>query len=656
MTRPRRILALVAVATIATGCFGGASSPTSPSPSATAAPTGGGTVSSPPTATPSQSYGSSAALGAWVTAGAIPLEAGIRLVPMKGGAFALTSGWTDEPNRAAFWDATTSTWREVTGLNKGRSAFALAPLTDGRVLVAGGENDVRAAYSSAYAFDPTSAAWTKVGLLGTARFEPAAAVLRDGRVLVAGGRYSAGEAERLLMAAPTRTAGVVPGTPTRFADVDVPPYGIALATAELFDPTTGTWSATGNLRRAVSGAVATTLADGRVLVVGASSCEIYDPATGRFATVGSVPTFDRAALARLLPGAVLGPYAGDRPDLLFSIGALVPLDDGGAVLIGHAEEWKHEADVTRSFRFDPRSEKWTEIGRTFVSGWDSGREHELSLPGVPNLDGAAVATLPGNRLLIAGGNGVVVATDNGHLRPTAAVLVYDASTDTWSDGPAMPEARTGAVAVTLSDGSILVVGGSHDDASGDWVDVREATRFVPSIEPPRPEPTPTPVPTPVPTPTPDSVTGWPTIGRGALTMTGRFPSPDYQTSRGRLRLRVAIDGLRPNAQIKFVAAARWRILWVCGVEPEPCGDAGCAFLMWRWSTGTSRANARVHATDDGSAVATMTLAAVPPEPSCPADRTARWGTFGETWSRIRVSAPGLFLTLTPPRLEWQDTV
>jgi len=61
------------------------------------------------------------------------------------------------------------------------------------------------------------------------------------------------------------------------------------ATAELYDPTTGTWEFTGNLSLERSLHTATLLSDGRVIVAGGadnsrfgfvSHIEIYDPATG----------------------------------------------------------------------------------------------------------------------------------------------------------------------------------------------------------------------------------------------------------------------------------------------------------------------------------------------------------------------------------------
>ena len=326
--------------------------------------------------------------------------------------------------------------------SKVRTEFALVALQDGRALVIGGRNTTNESFSSAWAFDPGTEHWSKVGLMDTARAAPSVAVLPDGRVLVAGGYFAykpnfGGRSEPLIGLAafrPQRT--VEPRSPTPLADVDVPPGGRAMATAELFDPRTGTWSSTGSMRYARAGAAATTLSDGRVLVVGATtetgslpvevdgralgSAEIYDPATGRFTRAGDLPAtgLDPPAWARDGLGGEVG-----------RVGDLAALEDGGAVLIGHTEWMKHFGDLSTSYRFDAKRKTWSEIGRPWAEVWDNGpRERRWSSSG-SDLAGATVVTLVDGRILVAGGGGML---SESRTPVVATARAYGPSADAWS--------------------------------------------------------------------------------------------------------------------------------------------------------------------------------------------------------------------------------
>lgn len=139
---------------------------------------------------------------------------------------------------------------------------SMALLRDGRVLIVNGSAE-GAGERSAMVYDPVADRFNEVGTPLQSRGRPFLVTLADGRVLVGGG-----------------VSGAEPNT--------------ALATTELFDPTTGTFSPVGSMTGPRSfGLSATLLADGRVLVVGGgpkvgTSAELYDPATETFSPTGSM--------------------------------------------------------------------------------------------------------------------------------------------------------------------------------------------------------------------------------------------------------------------------------------------------------------------------------------------------------------------------------
>src|SRR5256714_7432967 len=109
-----------------------------------------------------------------------------------------------------------------------------------KVMVIGADNRKGAAavLNSAELYDPASGSWSPTANnLATRRRYHTATLLADGRVLVAGG-YN-------------QDSG-----------------GMALGTAGLYDPTTGVWSATGNLATAPRNHTANLLPNGKGLVVG----------------------------------------------------------------------------------------------------------------------------------------------------------------------------------------------------------------------------------------------------------------------------------------------------------------------------------------------------------------------------------------------------
>lgn len=487
----RRLAAVVLSALLVAACRGtlpspppttgpalGTTAPVAASPSAVAAPQASQPVIDPTAVPPAEP-------AAWVEAGELPLVPyDLSVVPLAdGGAIAIGSAWTDDSSHpAAFrWTPGTAAWEEIEPLNKARSQFGATLLRDGRVLVAGGLNDAGQSFSSAYTFDPErpSAGWSKVGLLDTARTGPSIAALPDGRVLVAGGYF---RRESTGLASPMRGLASPRGTPPwevtparRGAlDVDVPPYGYALATAELFDPDTGEWTPTGSLNYARAGAPAVTLSDGRVLIAGTgddvldevapeawTTAEIYDPASGTFALAGSLPALDQNRLRDLgvdLRDSYLDP---GRP------GQLVALPDGGALLVGRNHWAKHHADVLQSIRFDPARLSWQETGSPCAGvGYNDSAGMHRTPP--PCLIGGFVAGLDGGRVLSAGRG----PSSELPSEPRAAAI-YDPAADAWLEQPSLPDEYAPGIAVGLTDGTALVVGGRQDR------DTADTLRFVP---------------------------------------------------------------------------------------------------------------------------------------------------------------------------------
>src|SRR5439155_442269 len=109
-------------------------------------------------------------------------------------------------------------------------------MSDGKVLVAGGTESVFGddGISSAEFYDPATGTWASTGSLATNRAFHTATLLPNGMVLVTGGF--------------SRLHSDIPGT----------------VSAELYDPKSGTWKATGSLAHGRYFHTATLLPNGKV--------------------------------------------------------------------------------------------------------------------------------------------------------------------------------------------------------------------------------------------------------------------------------------------------------------------------------------------------------------------------------------------------------
>jgi hypothetical protein len=218
---------------------------------------------------------------------------------LKSGKVLIVGGWTgryDLRGSAEIYDPAANTFTPTGNLVIERAGSTATLLADGRVLVAGGEDRQENAIASAEIYDPATGKFSATGSMANPRGAHTATAQKDGRVLVVGGGSGHYPSQNVYRS------------------------------AELFDPVTGKFSSAGQMSVGRHKHAAILLRSGRVLILGGSdnrdwhgeyaSAEIYDPASGTFAVTGAMNTsrFKLPAAVALLPsGRVLvaggGPFA-----------------------------------------------------------------------------------------------------------------------------------------------------------------------------------------------------------------------------------------------------------------------------------------------------------------------------------------------------------
>lgn len=329
-------------------------------------------------------------------------------------------------------------WVPTGSMTSPRSDFAAVLLSDGKVLVAGGENYLDNSISTAELYDPSTGSWSPVGSLLTPTEFGAAARLPDGDVLLAGG-YDV-----------SQTGGGA---------------GL-LSSAELYDPATGTWSPTGSMDAASDGLTATLLDNGQVLVTGfdGSNPELYNPASGTWSQTGPLPVpGNYEQVAELHNGNVLLTNGPNGASALYdpstgtwsatgslatahNAGSITVLPDGDVLIVGGVTDGG--TGIASAEIYNPAKGTWSPTGSLPEGRWFQ-----------------SAALLPDGAVVLAGG-----CADDCDRGGSAKSYLYEDGY--WVETGSLVSSLVGQSAVVLPDGNVLLMGGDSN-GSGDASTVAE---------------------------------------------------------------------------------------------------------------------------------------------------------------------------------------
>ena len=302
-------------------------------------------------------------------------------------------------------------------LKTGRVTHAATLLASGQVLITGGFSTAvfpSPALNTAELYDPTTNAFTALaGTMRSVRNNYTATRLLDGRVLLTGGQNNND--------------------------------GDGVSSAELYDPTTKTFTAVAaTMTSPRGGHAAALLADGKVLLMGGfnnssvalNSAEVFDPATLTFKALAST-------------------MASRRADL-----RAISLPDGKVLLAGGGSS---NIAFNSAELYDPTTQTFTAISATMGSPREA---HAMSL-------------LPNGLVLITGGGTIGTAFPATSVFLDTAEL-YDPGTQTFTAAATrMTSPRGGHTQTLLVSGAILLTGGGNVTSSSSFVVLGSAEVYGP---------------------------------------------------------------------------------------------------------------------------------------------------------------------------------
>ncbi len=350
-----------------------------------------------------------------------------------GGQFAgLSNGPDSGSNNAEIYDPVALTSTPTGNMTIPRCGETATLLPNGKVLFAGGQT-LGGGTATADLYDPIAGAFASTGSMSVARSGHTATLLPSGEVLIAGG------------------GNCNPGC-------------VVYSTAEMYDPSSGTFSPTaGNLATPYTGAAAILLTTGKVLIAGGSSggtnlnsfAELYDPATGLFTQAGTMVNPREAFTATLLQNG----------KVLFAGGDLISPAVTSAAEIFDPSTGTFATTGSLNFPRDLHTASLLLNGQVLIAGGTS----TLSRPASAELydPGTGTFILTGNlqetrfgHTATALPNGTVVVAAGSDEQLLSSIETYDPTTGVFtSQSVFMKVTRMGHSTTQLADGRVLLTGG-----------------------------------------------------------------------------------------------------------------------------------------------------------------------------------------------------
>jgi len=359
-----------------------------------------------------------------------------------------------------------------------RALHSATMLRDGRILICGGtaNANIGGVLDTAEIYDPAAGTFSRTGTMMQARQGHTATLLPDGTVLIAGGSMNIG-------------------------------FRSELASAEIYDPVSGSFHATGLMNSPREGHSATLLRDGRVLIAGGSangvttlsSAETYDYRTGRFTPIALMGVPRETHSATLLKNGTVLVAGGGRGGM-----------PGGYIAYTTAEIFDPARNVFTTLNAHMTTDRVApaaallDDGRVLIAGGKSGKIHSpfgsSSLFYFTPLETAEVFDPETNSFLPVGAmskahylgdatklrSGMVLITggwtaNGGLVGGVRAADLFDPAHNNFSGGGDLHVARLNQTATLLSNGDVMIAGGIDRDGNvtatvefyaaktGDWV-------------------------------------------------------------------------------------------------------------------------------------------------------------------------------------------